>query len=236
MNYQVIRTIQKLENERRTGVLTCKGQDVERSLFFCEGSAVAATSTRDHERLGEMLLRNGVITQQHFDDVSVFVRNGKKLGEMLVALNILPAEELDGAVRAQVRELCSLIVNQPPKKLSFRAVDSVNSVLAMPLQVPDIIMEAARRTDKLDVLVKTLMEDPRTLKMNNEALQLMQEMELLPHEAFILSRISGRETAQAVFSLSPLPEDQTARALVGHLAVGTLFLAVDEEEPAKQSS
>ena len=234
MNYQVIRTIQKLDQEKRTGVLTCKGQDVERSLFFRDGAAVGATSTREDERLGEMLLRTGVITQQHFEDVSVFVRNGKKMGEMLVALNILPADDLGTLLRAQVRELCSLIVNQPPKKLSFRAIDSVNAVLERPIQVPDIIMEAARRTDKLDVLVKTLMDDPRTLKMNHEALGVMQNMELLPHEAFILSRISGQETAQAVFSLSPLPEDQTARALVGHLAVGTLFLAVDEEEPASK--
>lgn len=233
MNYQVIRTIQKIEQEKRTGVLTCIGSDVERQLVFCEGAAVAASSTSEEERLGEILVRNGAITAQHFNDVSVFVRNGKKMGAMLVALNIVQPSELDGHVRAQIREICSLVVNNPPSKLSFRAIESVEPLIEVPIRVPDIVMEAARRTEELDVLVQTLMDDPRTLKMSTEAFELMKDMELLPHEAFILSRISGQEPAHAVFSVSPLPEDQTARALVGHLAVGTLFLAVDAQDQEK---
>lgn len=228
MNYQVIKTIRKLEKEQRTGVLTCSGGSVERTVFFQSGAAVAASSSSDDERLGEILVRDGVITKQNLDDVSIFVRNGKRLATTLAELKIIDADDIAVHVRAQIREICSRIVIYPPKKLSFRAAKKVDPLVDNPIGVPDIIMEASRRTDQLESMTQSLVEDSRILKMNTEAFDLMQSMELKPHEAFILSRISGQEPAQAVFSLSPLPEDLTARALVGHLAVGTLVLQEEE--------
>jgi hypothetical protein len=50
----------------------------------------------------------------------------------------------------------------------------------------------------------------------------MDTVSLKPEEAFILSRVSGSEPTRSVFSLSPLSEEQTARAVLGHLCVGIL--------------
>jgi hypothetical protein len=53
---------------------------------------------------------------------------------------------------------------------------------------------------------------------------LMERVTMKPHEAFILSRITGSEPTRSVFALSPLSEEQTARAVLGHLYVGILEL------------
>ena len=91
------------------------------------------------------------------------------------------------------------------------------------MAVLDIIMEAARRTP-IDNHMKTLMADDRHLSLTKDSVVLMERVAMKPHEAFILSRISGTEPTRSVFALSPLSEEQTARAVLGHLSVGILEL------------
>jgi hypothetical protein len=72
--------------------------------------------------------------------------------------------------------------------------------------------------------MKTLMADDRHLSLTKDSMVLMERVTMKPHEAFILSRISGTEPTRSVFALSPLSEEQTARAVLGHLSVGILEL------------
>jgi hypothetical protein len=85
-------------------------------------------------------------------------------------------------------------------------------------------MEAARREPKIDAYISKLMDDERLLSLTDKSTKLMETIALQPEEAFILSRVNGEEPPKSVFELSPLPEEQTARAILGHIFVGILEL------------
>jgi hypothetical protein len=95
------------------------------------------------------------------------------------------------------------------------------------MNVLDAIMEAARRTPKIDRHIQSLAAEDRLLALTNRSIMLMDTVTLKPHEAFILSRVTGNEPTRSVFSLSPLSEEETARAVLGHLCVGILELKDD---------
>jgi hypothetical protein len=227
VNQTVLNTLRKLARERRTGILTCEGAQVTRHLVFKEGGVTSARSSDDSERLGEVMVRNGSITEQHLTDATLFARKGRKLGEVLSDLGIIRGEEVEEHVRMQILEVASNVMIHPPKKMAFANTKDVIQVVAHPVPVLDIIMEAARRTPAIDEHLKKLMEDDRHLSLTKDSMVLMERVTMKPHEAFILSRISGSEPTRSVFALSPLSEEQTARAVLGHLSVGILELRDD---------
>lgn len=204
--------------------MSCEGNNVTRHIVFKEGGVTAARSSSDDERLGEVLVRHGTITEQHLKDGSIFAKKGKRLGEVLAELGIIQASDIEEYVRLQLLEIASNVMINPPKKLAFASAKEVTEVIAEPVPVLDVIMEAARRTPEIDAHVKILLDDDRHLSLTKDSLVLMERVALKPHEAFILSRITGSEPTRSVFALSPLSEEQTARAVLGHLYVGILEL------------
>jgi hypothetical protein len=224
VNQQVLKTLRTLARERRSGILTCEGARVTRHVVFKDGGITAARSTDDSERLGECLVRQGCITEQHLKDATLFAKKGKRLGEVLADLHIIQAAEIQDFVRLQIMEVSSNVMIQPPKKMAFSNTKDVIQVIEKPVAVLDVIMEAARRTPSIDDHLKQLMSDDRHLSLTKDSMILMERVTMKPHEAFILSRITGSEPTRSVFALSPLSEEQTARAVLGHLYVGILEL------------
>ena len=224
VNQQVLKTLRTLARERRSGILTCEGANVTRHVVFKDGGITAARSTDDSERLGECLVRQGCITEQHLRDATLFAKKGKRLGEVLADLHIIQAAEIEDFVRLQIMEVASNVMIQPPKKMAFSNTKDVIQVVEKPVAVLDVIMEAARRTPSIDDHLKQLMSDDRHLSLTKDSMVLMERVTMKPHEAFILSRITGSEPTRSVFALSPLSEEQTARAVLGHLYVGILEL------------
>jgi hypothetical protein len=224
VNQQVLKTLRTLARERRSGILTCEGANVTRHVVFKDGGITAARSTDDNERLGECLVRQGCITEQHLRDATLFAKKGKRLGEVLADLRIIQESEIEDFVRLQILEVSSNVMIQPPKKMAFSNTKDVIQAVVKPVAVLDVIMEAARRTPQIEDHLKKLLEDDRHLSLTKDSMVLMERVTMKPHEAFILSRITGSEPTRSVFALSPLSEEQTARAVLGHLYVGILEL------------
>lgn len=195
-----------------------------RHVVFREGGVTSARSSDDSERLGEVMVRQGSITEQHLKDASLFARKGKRLGEVLVDLKIIRSEEVEEFVRKQILEVTSNVMIQPPKKMALKKTTDMIQVVVEPVAILDATMEAARRTPSIDIHLKSLLEDDSHLSLSKDSLVLMERVTMKPHEAFILSRINGTEPTRSVFALSPLSEEQTARTVLGLLLVGILEL------------
>ena len=222
MNQQVAEAFKKLSFGKRTGVLTCEADSVRRAVFFQSGFVVSASSSLASDRLGEVMIRHGRITQQQFEDASHFIKSGWRLGEILVELGIIDEAEIETFVRLQLLDIACTQLIHPPKKLTFSALTGVDTFLEAPLSVADILMEAARRTPSIDKHLQALLRDERKLGFPRDPLKRFQDVNLKPEEAFVLSRIDGTQTAKDIFAVSPLPEEQTARTLLGLLEAAVI--------------
>jgi hypothetical protein len=200
----------------------CEAGETRRGVFFRGGFVVAARSSRPEDRLGEILIREGLISRQEFDDASHFIKSGWKLGEILVELKLLEKKEIEDALRLQLLEISCAVLIEPITKLTFSELTTVDPVVAIPLSVANVLMEAARRTPEIEEDGNKLKEDTRNLGFSSEPLLRFQDIDLTPEEAYILSRIDGTQSAQEIFTLSHLGEEPTARTITGLLQSGII--------------
>jgi hypothetical protein len=217
VNQQVAETFKKLYCSKRTGVLTCEAGETRRAVYFSSGFVVAARSSLEEDRLGEVMMRHGRITRRQFEDASHFIKSGWKLGAILAELKIIGEEEIETFVRLQLLDIACTQLITPPKRLAFSKLTTVDSSIVAPISVADILMEAARRAPSLDKEIESLKSDGRKLGFPKDPLKRFQDVNLKPEEAFVLSRVDGTQTAKDIFTISPLSEEMTARTLIGLL-------------------
>jgi hypothetical protein len=89
----------------KTGVLQMSRQGIRKSVYVKDGSIVFATSSDANDRLGELLLREGLVTLDQLEAAIARLGTGKRLGGLLVEAGHLTPDNLVRAVVRQVREI-----------------------------------------------------------------------------------------------------------------------------------
>ena len=81
-------------------------QRQEKTVFLDDGRPVFAVSSTQHDRMGELLLREGKITRAQLDRAQALVlETGRRMGEILVDMGFLKARELFPAVRRHIEDI-----------------------------------------------------------------------------------------------------------------------------------
>jgi hypothetical protein len=89
-----------------TGRAVLRRADVEKSIFFDRGRPVFAASNQGHDRMGQLLVREGKITPEQFSRCQTLVAaSGRRMGEILIDLGYLKRRELLPAVRRHVEDM-----------------------------------------------------------------------------------------------------------------------------------
>ena len=79
---------------------------VEKSAFFEEGLPVFATSTLPHDRMGDLLFREGKITRVQLEECQRIIgETGRRVGQVLCDLLLLKPQELFPTVRRHVEDI-----------------------------------------------------------------------------------------------------------------------------------
>lgn len=95
-----------LSRARAGGVLRISRAGIRKSLYFNDGRIVFAASGDPDDRLGELLLRSGIITLDQLEDaIGRLSTTGKRLGTLLVEHGHLTPDDLVRGVVEQVRSI-----------------------------------------------------------------------------------------------------------------------------------
>jgi hypothetical protein len=89
------------------GELVVADGDATRSLFFEQGYVVGALTSREDERLGAVLYRYGVLTEEQHEALVERLAWGQRIGEAAVELGFLTQEQVYEYTRKQVEEIVS---------------------------------------------------------------------------------------------------------------------------------
>lgn len=98
----------QLHHGQFSGTLALMAKNVQTLVHFEDGTIVFVERGLPEHALGQILLRNGTITREQFDRVitrltqSIVEKEGKRIGDCLIELGILGAEELDKALKDQM--------------------------------------------------------------------------------------------------------------------------------------
>jgi len=152
---------QMLGLQRKTGVLAVEGEDDTITISFLGGQVVAAESEarRLENRLGNLLLRAGYVTQEQLDHVLAMQKDTQqRMGFLLVRERLVDPQELREALRLQISRIVYSAFRWNDGKFRFSQEGMVDydADHMAPVSTDTILMEAAQMVDEWPLLEKKI--------------------------------------------------------------------------------
>jgi len=216
---------------RKTGVLTFTRGEERRSVHVRGGHIVTADTTVREDRMGEVLVRHGVLPAAELKRAVGFaLRDNKLLGVVLTELGLLDERGLEKALALHVRAVLSRVFAWQEGSYEFvedtEGGDKASDV-TLRVSTGDLILEATRSVQDPDVVRYNLGDIDRVLGLSNDPLLRFQRIGLTPVDGYVLSRVDGTVSAREVMQLIPLPTEEVQRSLFGLLSTGVVEYLTD---------
>jgi hypothetical protein len=211
----------------KSGLLHLASGRGRRGLRIVKGQITNATSDIAGERLGEVLVRYGLISQ---DDMERALRAGGRLGAVLWGTGLLGREKLEEALGLQVREILFAMLEGEDGSCAFEELAEVatDGEVASTLSTGQVILDATRRVQDPEMVRRVLGDQGRLLVLSGDPLLRFQRITLTPTDGYVLSRVDGTLSARDVIGLSPVAPEDTERSLFGLLCTGIVDYAKKE--------
>ncbi|MBI3811164.1 MAG: DUF4388 domain-containing protein [Nitrospirae bacterium] len=105
-NVALTHLLQTLLSSKATGILTLQHDEQEKSIYVRGGNIIFASSNVPEDRLGNILVHSGKLTQAQVEAALKFKdATHKKFGAIIVELGYLAPKELFDGLKLQVKEI-----------------------------------------------------------------------------------------------------------------------------------
>jgi len=209
---------------RRSGMLAFRRAEERRGVRFRKGHIIHADSSAREDRMGEVLVRYGRLTAPDLKRAIGFaLRDGKRLGAVLVELGLLGADQIEDALALHVHEVLTKVFGWKEGTYEFAVEDDSEPVpgdITLKVSTGELILEAARSVTDPDVVRYYLGDIDRVLGLASDPLLRFQRVTLTPADGYVLSRVDGTLSGREVVAMIPLPPEETQRSLFGLLSTG----------------
>jgi hypothetical protein len=148
--FSIADVLHLLHASSKSGFVFFEDGDHEKSVYMHRGEVVFAASNQTVDRLGECLLRTGVITlEQHREAKSAYSPTAR-FGKILVERGFLTPRELWNGVKSQVEEIVRSLFSYSAGWLLFWEGEvRPDNVVRLSLPTRRLIAEGLRRRDEL---------------------------------------------------------------------------------------
>jgi len=209
----------------RTGILRLSQAGIKKSIYFKSGRIVFVHSSVKHERLGEVLLRLGKITEEEFAQVSVDIEEGRRLGQALLQKGFLSASEINSGVSYQLQQILFSVFNWDSGDYEF--VDRERPVfedIMVEVSTPSLIIDGIRNITNLLVLERGIGHNEDVVVMPGSNGRRLARTNMDFSEETILAGVDGKTTIRQLRSITRLQPHEFGRALYCLLISGMVHL------------
>jgi hypothetical protein len=228
--------------ERRSGELHLDRGDERRGLALREGHIVYGRSDVAGERLGDVLVRHGDVSQADLDRALVTSVSGRRpIGAVLAEMELVDKAQLEEAIACHVRAILFSALDEPGCSPTFEAIGSLPEEAAAwdpasHLSTGQVLLEAARQVQDPAVVREALGDPDRKLVLATDPWLRARPVALTPTDGFVLSRVDGTLSARELVGLIPLPAEETEKSLLGLLCTGAVAFAADRPAAPRRRS
>jgi len=216
--------LRSLQRRRWSGVLALSSGEVTKGLFLRDGRIVFAASSRDDEKLGETLFRNGRISREELEQACRGAQGSRgRFGTALVQSGILTGEEVAAAVSGQVQGIVLSVFEWTSGEV--RRADAEQPVaadLVVELSTPRLLLEGARIFPDVRRLERALGDLGRRVRRNPSPPFDYGGLPESPPELAVLRAASGETHIRDLLDLAPYQRLGLVRAVYGLLVAGLL--------------
>ena len=222
---------QLLDLSRKTGALrvTSELRHNEGKIYFDNGVVVSAEIRSNPHPLGALLLRTGKITEADLErarDMQTRQGDKRRLGEILVALGVITAREVERQIRFQIEEVVFEVMSWNEGYFSFaeEAESKVPTEVTVRIPVEALLMEGARRIDEWSRIENRIPHVGVVPSLAPPPEGGGGELDLLPPEWEVLALIDGQRSVRALATELGRSDFEIAKTLFGLESAAVIVL------------
>jgi hypothetical protein len=208
---------------RKTGVLRIARAGVTKTLYLSEGRIIFATSNDPDDRLGEMLLRKGVISYRALEESVLALKAGKRQGTILVENGAIRSRDLIEGVTEQVQEIVYSLFPWEDGDYELQEGDLPSrEVIVLRMSTGDLLREGIRRVQRWSRIRAGVGDLPQQYALSPESAAVMGGLTLSPEEVTLVATLDGATPLEDICRSARAPDFAVCRTVWGLWAAGVL--------------
>lgn len=208
----LIEVLSYVSRVRETGILTVVRDEVEKAIIIHQGNIVFARSNQHDDRLGDMLLNQGVISQEQYDMATKLLREkGYRHGRSLVEIGAITPKQLWRAVKDQIKQIAYSVIPLPDGNFEFvKQGLKQKEQITLELPVMALLVDIIRHYDERSIF-RSKFNDMNIIV--GRIAHASSAIELEPYEEYVLNALDGKTSIGELCEVSDLGTEETLRVL-----------------------
>src|SRR5205085_2903062 len=207
---------------RKTGCLSVADRNNSGYIFFDQGWITYASIVNRRDRLGDILVKSGLITQEHLE--AAIARQAKerdkRLGELLVDNGALSRADLERYMRVQIEEAVYFLFTWSSGTFSFESdVRPETQDFLVRISPESLLLEGARRVDEWSLIEKKIPSFDLIFVVEGGRLS-SAGVTLTPEQERLIPLLDGTRDVTHVIEDSGMLEFEVGKSLYGLVTAG----------------
>ncbi|HEX8394704.1 MAG TPA: DUF4388 domain-containing protein [Longimicrobium sp.] len=213
--------LQLLAMGQKTGCLSLTDRSNFGYVYFDRGRITYASIVNRRDRLGDLLVKNGLVTPQAL--TSAVDEQGRdprsRLGEILIRQGALTREQLEQYIRIQIEEAVYYLFTWTQGTFNFEAEQRPEEgAMLVSINPENLLLEGARRIDEWSLIEKKI--PSLDLVFEVDRAKPVADVELSDEQRKILPLVDGKRSVQELIDESGMVEFDVGKALFGLIQAG----------------
>jgi len=181
-----------------TGVLHLTSRGITKKVYFNDGRIVFALSGDPDDRLGDLLLRDGLITLDQLEGALAQLSSGKRLGTLLVGAGHLSPDNLVRGVLNQVRGIVLALFPCEEGEYSFvEGPLPTEEVITLGMRTAEIMLQGIRQIRSFSRLRKNVGPASTRFQLAPAWHEVLDGLDIRDGERMLLKRLDEAGPAGA---------------------------------------
>jgi len=214
--------LQLLAMGKKTGCLSVTHKNSFGYIYFNKGRICYASIVNRRDRLGDMLVKTGVISQEQLQGAIALQgrKRDQRLGELLMQQKALSMEQLHDAIEVQIQEAVYFLFTWNQGTFNFEPdVQPDHADFVVSINPESLLLEGARRVDEWGLVEKKIPSFDIVFEVDRGRL-VDTDAALNPEQRAVLDLVDGTRDVQAIIDASGLVEFEVGKTLYGLLTAG----------------
>ncbi len=216
--------LQLLAMGKKSGCLSVTHRSNFGYIYFDKGRIAYASIVNRRDRLGDILVKSGLLTQELLDRAIAQqdTQREKRLGEILISQQAISREELQRQIRTQIEEAVYFLFTWSQGTFNFEAdVRPDEQDFLVSINPESLLLEGARRVDEWSLIEKKIPSFDIVFDLDRQRLGA-REVALTTEQETLVPLIDGVRDVTSLVDESGLGEFDVGKSLYGLMAAGFL--------------
>ena len=215
--------LQLLALGQKTGCLSVIDRSNIAHLYFERGRICYASIVNRRDRLGDIMLKNGRISQGQLDRAIArqMQERDKRLGELLIDEGAITRSDLEHYMRVQIQEAVYFLFTWTRGTFNFETdIHAEGQDVLVSINPESLLLEGARRVDEWSLIEKKIPSFDLVFSVDRERIEGSEGVELNDTQRRIIPLLDGQRDVRGVIEESGLGEFEVGKGLFGLITAG----------------